>query len=332
MGAEEREIAMAGDTHDGGPTPEAVEPRIEPEYVERDADLFEAGEYPDKCMTVKPEDLDILAQSPDVPVMIEHSGGPIRIGIATAFERVGNWLKGKLKLVREASELMDKVGIHGVSVAVTQDLSRLLEVSWTGSPRVQGARVYSGGAEKAIVFSLGAESSHKEDNMAEITPNAAAAPPAAPAQMSPVEVSAAVAEMQARYSQLEQSNAKLANDAATSRAQLEQFRAELRARDITQTVDNAIMAGQLPPVAREFATAILQSDGVVRFNDADTPVAELFKGLMATLPRRFGKPLAGAGTSDPAANMTEAERAFFARHFPDLALENVAEFGLKAEV
>lgn len=306
----------------------------EPEYIERDADLFEAGEYPDKGMTVTEEDLDRLAASPDAPVMIEHSGGPIRIGIATGFQRVGRWLKGKLKLLRDASNLMDTLGITGVSVAVPRELDRIIEVSWTGSPRVQNARVYSGDDDAeggAIMFALGEHSHQEESTMADDTNQAAAlAAPAPVASMTHSDVTAALADLQARYAQLEAANATHARESAESRARLEQFRAEIRARDIETKVDTAIGAGKLPPVAREFAVAIMQSDGVVRFNDADTPVSELFASMLEVLPRLIKRPLAGAGTGDPVANMTESEKAFYAKHFPGLALEDIAKFGPSA--
>lgn len=307
----------------------------EPEYVEREADLFACGDYPDKGCTVSEADLDRLAASPDVPVMIEHSGGPIRIGIATGFRRVGKWLKGRMKLLREASDLMDKLGIKGVSVAVTRDLDRLVEVSWTGTPRVQGAQVYSGDADACVIrFAVG-EQSQKEAEMSETNtavqaPAAPAAAPAPVASMTHSDVTAALADLQARYAQLEAANATHARESAESRARLEQFRAEIRARDIETKVDTAIGAGKLPPVAREFAVAIMQSDGVVRFNDADTPVSELFASMLEVLPRLIKRPLAGAGTGDPVANMTESEKAFYAKHFPGLALEDIAKFGPSA--
>lgn len=153
-----------------------------------------------------------------------------------------------------------------------------------------------------------------------------------PATMSYADVTAALAELRSKYSQLEQANADHARDAADSRQRLEQFRAEIRQREVAQRVDSAVSAGQLPPVCREAAQAILLSDASVKFSDADTPVAELFVRILEALPRQFKRPLAGAGTANAADNMTQAEKAFYSRHFPDLTLDQVAEFGLKAEV
>jgi len=299
------------------------------EYIEREADLFQVGEYPDKGMTVTEADLDRLAASGDAPVKIEHSGGPITIGVASDFRRVGDWLKGKLRLLKPASELMDTLGIKGVSVAVPKDMTRILEVSWTGAPRVQGAQVYSGDAD-VVVFALGEPSSHKEVVMDDNDNGTISVP--APATMSHADVTAALAELRAKYAQLEQANADHARDAAESRHRLEQFRAEIRQREVEQRVDGAISAGQLPPVCKDAATAILHSDASVKFSDADTPVADLFADILAKLPRRFRRPLAGAGMTNAAENMTQAEKAFFAKHFPDLTLDQVAEFGLKVEV
>lgn len=115
-------------------------------YVTRDADLFEAGDYPDRKMTVSEADLSRLASTPgEIPIQVEHAGGPIKLGFVDGLSAAGKWLRGRLNFIPEASALLDKLGVRGVSVSVPRDLSRVLEVSVTGSPRVAGAAFYSAG-------------------------------------------------------------------------------------------------------------------------------------------------------------------------------------------
>ena len=52
------------------------------DWVRRRAKLFEAGDYPDKGVTVAPETLQALANgfSQPVPVLVEHAESPLQLG------------------------------------------------------------------------------------------------------------------------------------------------------------------------------------------------------------------------------------------------------------
>lgn len=116
--------------------------------VEREAKLFEAGSYPDKGLEVSEEQLQTLVESftTPVPLRVEHLPHGWQIGQLKALWRRGKELFGRLSLLPEAEALLKRLGIRGVSVAVTPDVKRIVEVSVTATPRVADARLLSAGA------------------------------------------------------------------------------------------------------------------------------------------------------------------------------------------
>lgn len=130
-------------------------PMSEADYIERDAMLFEAGDYPDKGVRVGEEDLQKLAQTPgDIPIYVEHARSPIRLGSVTSLFVRGKQLWGRLRLLKEADALLDRLGVRSLSISVPRTLDRILEVSVTGSPRVAGARMFHA-EDGVIAFALG---------------------------------------------------------------------------------------------------------------------------------------------------------------------------------
>jgi hypothetical protein len=120
--------------------------------VEREAKLFEAGSYPDKGLDVSEEQLQTLVDSftTPVPLMVEHLSQGWQIGHLKALWRRGKELFGRLALLPEAEALLKRLGIRGISVAVTPDVKRIVEVSVTATPRVADARLLSA---NAVTFS-----------------------------------------------------------------------------------------------------------------------------------------------------------------------------------
>lgn len=118
--------------------------------VEREAKLFEAGSYPDKGLEVSEEQLQVLVESfrAPVPLVVEHLSHGWQIGQLKRLWRRGRELFGRLALLPEAEALLKRLGIRGISVAVTPDLQRIVEVSVTATPRVADARLLS-----AVAFS-----------------------------------------------------------------------------------------------------------------------------------------------------------------------------------
>lgn len=115
-------------------------------WVERRAKLFEAGDYPDKGVEVTGEDLDALEASFDapVPLLIEHADSPLALGFLKDVRREGDELFGTVSLSREANELIERSGAHALSLGLSPDLRRIVEVSLVRSPRVADARLFAG--------------------------------------------------------------------------------------------------------------------------------------------------------------------------------------------
>lgn len=122
---------------------ELSEPTI---WIDRRAKLFEAGAYPDKGVTVTEGDLEALVSTFDlpVPVLIEHAASPLELGFLTQIEAVGGELFGTLALSAEAYALVERSGAKSLSIGLSKDLSRIVEVSLVRHPRVVDARMFHG--------------------------------------------------------------------------------------------------------------------------------------------------------------------------------------------
>jgi len=116
------------------------------DWIERRAKLFEAGEYPDKGVTVTHSDLSLLASSfaSAVPIWIEHAASPLELGYLTAVAADGNDLYGTLAFSPEAHALIERSGARSLSVGLAPDLSAIREVSLVRQPRVASAQIFSG--------------------------------------------------------------------------------------------------------------------------------------------------------------------------------------------
>lgn len=119
--------------------------------IERRAKLFQAGDYPDKGVTITPNHLDGLVRNfaAPVPVLIEHADSPLRMGRLTAVERVGDELFGTLALTPEADALVERSGARSLSIGLAPDLSEIREVSLVRHPRVSDARLFFVGDAQA---------------------------------------------------------------------------------------------------------------------------------------------------------------------------------------
>lgn len=115
-------------------------------WIERRAKLFEAGEYPDKDLTVTSEQLAALCQNfgEPVPVLIEHASSPLELGFLTSVEAIGNELFGQVSLTPEANALIERSGARSLSIGIAPDLSRIVEVSLVENPRVPSAKLFAG--------------------------------------------------------------------------------------------------------------------------------------------------------------------------------------------
>jgi len=112
--------------------------------VIRRAKLFQAGEFPDKGVTITVETLAGIVQNFDqpVPVWIEHNPNPLKLGVLKSVELKGDELFGTLELTHEANALIEQSEARGLSLGLTPDLKRIREVSLVRNPRIPGARLF----------------------------------------------------------------------------------------------------------------------------------------------------------------------------------------------
>ncbi len=117
-------------------------------WIERRAKLFQAGEYPDKGVTITEETLRTLVSSfnAPVPVLIEHADSPLQLGYLTSVEAAGDELFGTITLTPEANALVEKSGAHGLSLGLNADLNAIREVSLVRNPRIIDARLFFAGS------------------------------------------------------------------------------------------------------------------------------------------------------------------------------------------
>lgn len=113
-------------------------------WVDRRAKLFEAGDYPDKGLSIQPADIQRLASNFDlpVPVLIEHAESPLELGYLTEVQACGNELFGTVALTEEAERLVQKSGASSLSLGLSPDLNEIREVSLVRNPRIPTAKLF----------------------------------------------------------------------------------------------------------------------------------------------------------------------------------------------
>lgn len=114
------------------------------EWIYRDAKLIEAGVYPDKEVAITEAQLEGLVRAfrAPAPILVEHRPSPLLLGWLVRVWRRGDALYGRLALFPEADALLRRLRLRGLSVGLSRDLRRLLEVSITASPRVPSAQLF----------------------------------------------------------------------------------------------------------------------------------------------------------------------------------------------
>lgn len=240
-------------------------PKFADEYVEREAMLFEAGDYPDKGLSVTEEDIERLAGTSDeVPIYVEHAQSPIKLGKVAQLYRKGKQLWGKLLLLPEANALIEKLGVKGLSVRVPRTLDRIIEVSVTGSPRIKGAQVF---AEETVLFVMGEQPTKEVPSMQE-------------------QVEAIKRELQQQFSAQIEELRKLYEE---ERQRREQVEFQLRFTQAAKRVDELVQAGKMPPAFREPMIACLLGKDEVEFSDGQKKsVGEALLEVFSSLPSIHG--------------------------------------------
>lgn len=117
------------------------------EMVERRCLLFEAGDYPDKGVTVTEADLQMIARNSagEIPVRVEHlASSPFDglLGVVTGLQAKGKELWGVLRQSADVWNLLKKAGAQALSVGLDVANKRIVETSLVCRPRVANAQVF----------------------------------------------------------------------------------------------------------------------------------------------------------------------------------------------
>ena len=117
------------------------------DWIEREAKLFESGDFPDKGVSISPDDLKAIESQFDlpVPVLIEHAQNPLELGFLTAVRAEGNELFGTIALTPEADALIRRSGAKALSLGLTADMKAIREVSLVQNPRIADAQLFRAG-------------------------------------------------------------------------------------------------------------------------------------------------------------------------------------------
>ncbi len=264
--------------------------------IEREALLMEAGDYPDKGITITEESLHQMAQSgAGAPVIVEHKPTLV-LGWIRELWRKGKQLWGKLALKPHANQLIEESAVKGLSVGVRRNPDGTLslhEVSLTTSPRVPSAQLFSDAPSLYIACA---------DESAQVTTMAD-------------EIRKDGTEMDALRMALERERERSA--ALETRVQEFEQRLQLAQRELTRAAAERIVegwqrAGKLPPAAARHAHALLMSlagehgAALVEFsthgNRESLPAAvQHFMSLVESLPETRVQPAARYASLDDAA-------------------------------
>lgn len=125
-------------------------------WVVREARLLEVGVYADKGVAITPEVLSRLVQGfcAPVPLWVEHRPSPIVFGWLVSVWHDGAVLWGRVALYPEADALLRRLRVRSLSVGLSRDLRRILEVSLTGFPRIPSAQLFAFHAPLMEVLSM----------------------------------------------------------------------------------------------------------------------------------------------------------------------------------
>lgn len=127
-------------------------------YIERDALLFEAGEYPDKGVNVTTADLLRIVENTTetCPLIFAHDMEErLDFGHATGLSVKDGALYGKLHIHQEAMPFVERNGLKSLSVGLNTRDWKLGEVSYTRKPRVANAAMFSVDEDGVALFSIG---------------------------------------------------------------------------------------------------------------------------------------------------------------------------------
>ena len=228
--------------------------------VEKDAKIFEAGDYPDKEITVTEDDLDVIVGNfTGVPVKIEHADSPLDpLGTVKRIWRQGRELFAQLAFPSDLAAFLERRGVKKLSVALYKDPLRLAEVSLVLSPRVPSAAMF--GEDTEVRGRGGDTESGGED-----------APP------RPLAVSPTLLER----GEVIQTMSDQDKD-----TQIRELQFALRAKDVDAKLADLKAQGKIVPASEAYAREILlQGDGKVTFGEGEATIGQLFECFLEAQPK-----------------------------------------------
>jgi hypothetical protein len=147
----DEKLALADAIRQAGREPpnHLLEPR---EWTDRQAKLFQAGDYPDKGASITQNDISRLAESfsEPVPILIEHSTSPLELGWLTDVKADGENLMGTISLTKEADQLVRQSKAKGLSLGLSRSLDEIREVSLVEKPRIKDAQIFR--SDQIVIF------------------------------------------------------------------------------------------------------------------------------------------------------------------------------------
>lgn len=260
--------------------------------ITREAKLLEAGLYADKGVEIRETDLQHLAEGfkEPVPVLVEHRISPIQLGWLVKVWHRGRELFGQLNLLPEADALLNRLRVRGLSLGITADLRRILEVSVTGNPRIPSAQLFTQTPSEKIRC-------HQEVIYMDTVEMTAPAPP----------------EDTDRVEQLQR--------------QIEHLEEALQEEKRHSRIQGWLKSGKLTPVLVPFAEAILRhAHTPVTFNQAEMPLAALFAQFVEHLPAHsLTTEQAHQPPPEDSTAFSVEEVQFLQQTFPDLDLQLIRQ-------
>jgi len=235
--------------------------------VEKDAKIFEAGEYPDKEISITEQDLDAMVDNfTEVPVKVEHTDSPLDpLGAVLRVWRRGKELFARLAFPRDLAAFLERRGVKKLSVALYKDPLRLAEVSLVLSPRVPSAAMFG---ERSVP-----------------TPHPS---PERRGESSPFPHREGGQGVRSRnpHSRGEVSERMSETEQADREKEVAELRFALRVKDVEARLAELKAQGKIVPASEPYAREILlQGDEKVTFGDGETTVAELFERFLEAQPK-----------------------------------------------
>lgn len=260
----------------------------EEDWVEVTATIFEAGDYPDKGISVDPEDLERLAEAAaGKPILLEHLKSGIRLGEILRAWREGTRLRAVLRFMKSAYDWVKSQGLRGLSVAISPDASQLHEVSVVTSPRVPSAQFGGAEGQQDILYIYFSLPIPDEDPASTSTHS--------PYPKEEVHMNEEIEELKARIQEYEQRISDLETHLQEERKQRQLLEFAYKKQEISHRVDGLVERGKVPPALRPILISLYMGENAVEFNGESIPPHEALLRAFEDLPTLFHTIPTGSG-------------------------------------